>query len=54
MRSDEHNWHVQSSYAEDTAPSSNVNVTEEDESKEITAHKNLSGNSSTEVSKSGL
>ena len=33
MRSDEHNWHVHGSYAEDTAPSSNVNVTDKDESK---------------------
>ena len=42
MRSDEHNWHVHSSYAEETAPSSNVNVTDEDESKEIVLHENLS------------
>ena len=33
MRSDESNRHVHGSYAEETAPSSNVNVTEEDESK---------------------
>ena len=33
MRSDEHNWHVHGSYAEDTAPSSNGDVTDEDESK---------------------
>ena len=26
LRSDEHNWHVHGSYAEETAPSSNVNV----------------------------
>ena len=31
MRSDEHNQHVHSSYAEETAPSMNVNVTDEDE-----------------------
>ena len=30
---DEHNWHVHGSYAEDTALSSNFNVTDEDESK---------------------
>ena len=30
MRSDEHNWHVHGSYAEETAPSSNVNVTEKE------------------------
>ena len=33
MRSDEHNWHVHGSYAEETAPSSKVNVTDENESK---------------------
>ena len=32
MRSDEHNWHVHGSYAEETALSSNVNVTDKDES----------------------
>ena len=31
MRSDEHNRHVHGSYAEETALSSNVNVTDEDE-----------------------
>ena len=31
MRSDEHNLHVHGSYAEDTDPSSNVNVTDEEE-----------------------
>ena len=31
MRSDEHNRHVHISYAEETAPSSKVNVTDEDE-----------------------
>ena len=30
MRYDEHNRHVHSSYAEETAPSLNVNVTDED------------------------
>ena len=33
MRSDEHNWHMHGSYAEETFPSSNVNVTDEDELK---------------------
>ena len=33
MRSDEHNQHMHGGYAEDTAPSSNVNVTDENESK---------------------
>ena len=33
MRSDEHNRHMHGSYAEETAPSSNVNVTDEDEPK---------------------
>ena len=42
MRYDEHNRHVHGSYAEETAPSSNVNVTEKDESKEITVHETLS------------
>ena len=31
MRYDEHNWHVHGSYAEETALSSNFNVTDEDE-----------------------
>ena len=52
MRSDEHNWHVYDSYAEKTAPSSNVNVTDEDESKEIIVHKFLSENQSMDVSES--
>ena len=33
-----------------TAPSSNVNFTDEDESKEIIVHENLSENSSTDIS----
>ena len=52
MRSDEYNWHVHGSYAEETAPSSNVNVTDEDKSKEIIVHKTLSENISMDVSKS--
>ena len=46
MRSDEHNRHVHVSYAEENAPSSNVNVTDEDESKEIIVPKTLSENNS--------
>ena len=52
MRSDEHNRHVHGSYAEETASSSNVNVTDEDESKYIIVHKTLSENQSKDVSKS--
>ena len=33
LRCGEHNRHVHVSYAEETAPSSNVNVTDEEESK---------------------
>ena len=50
MRSDEHNRHVHGSYAEETAPSSNVTVTNEDESKEIIMHETLSENQSMDVS----
>ena len=52
MRFDQLNRHDHGSYAEETAPSLNVNVTEEDESKEIIVHKTLSENSSTDVGKS--
>ena len=52
MRSDENNRHVHGSYVEETAPSSNVNVTDEDESKEIIVRENLSENISKDVSKS--
>ena len=52
MRYDEHNQHVHGSYAEETAPSSNINVTDEDESKEIIAYKTLSENQSKDVSES--
>ena len=45
MRSDEHNRHVHSSYAEETAPSMNVNFTDEDESKKIIVHKPFIGES---------
>ena len=49
---DELNRHVHSSYAEKTYPSLNVNVTDEDESKETIVHKNLSENKSKDVNKS--
>ena len=52
MISDEHNRNLHGSYTEETAPSSNVNVTDKEESKEIIVHKNLSGNNSKDVSKS--
>ena len=52
MRYAEHNWHVHVSYAEEPAPSSNVNVADEDESKEIIMHKTLSENQSKDVSES--
>ena len=52
MRSDEHNRHVHGSYAEDTALSSNVNVTDEDESKEIIVHETLTDNLSKDISES--
>ena len=48
-RYDEHNRHVHGSYAEETAPESNVNVTYKDESKEIIVHETLSQNNSTDV-----
>ena len=50
MKSDEHNWHVHGSYTEETSPSSNVYVTDEDESKEIIVHETLSENQSMDVS----
>ena len=52
MRSDEHNRHLHFSYAEDTAPPSNVNDTDEEESKEIIVHEPLSENISIDVSES--
>ena len=51
MRSDELNQHVHGSYAEKTALSLNVNVTDEDESKEIIVHEIFSENQSKDVSK---
>ena len=52
MKSDEHNRHVHGSYAEETAPPSNVNVTDKDDLKEIIVHENLSENQYKDVSKS--
>ena len=52
MRSDEHNRHMHGSYAEETAPSSNINVTDEDELKEIIVQETLSDNLSMDVSES--
>ena len=51
-RSDEHNQHVNCSYAEQTAPSSNFNVTDGDESKEIIVRETLLENQSKDVSES--
>ena len=46
------NRHDHSSYTEMISPSSNINVTDKDESKEIIVHKTLSENNSKGVSKS--
>ena len=52
MISDNLNWHDHVIYTEMTAPSLNVNVTDEGESKRIIVHKSLSENCSTDVSES--
>ena len=39
LRSDEYNQYVHGGYAEETDPSSDVNDTDEDESKEFIVHK---------------
>ena len=52
LRCGEDNQHVHGGFTEDTAPSSNVNVTDKDESKEIIVHKTLSENLYMDVSKS--
>ena len=52
MISDKLNRYDHGSYMEMTAPSSNINVTDEDESKEIIVHETLSENSSKDVSES--
>ena len=52
LRYDQLNRHDHGSYAENTAPSLNVNFTDEDESKEIIVHETLSENKSKDVSES--
>ena len=52
MRSDKLNRHNHSSYTKMTAPSSNVNVTDEEKSKQIIVHKTLSEKNSTDVRES--
>ena len=52
IRSDEHNQHVHGIYAKETDPSSNVNVTDEEKSKEIIVHETLLENQSKDVSES--
>ena len=52
MRSDNFNWHGHSGYTEMNALSSNINVMNEEESKEIISHETLLANSSSDVSKS--
>ena len=52
MRSDKLNRHDHGGYTEMTALSLNVNVTDEEESKEIIMHGILSENNSTDVSES--
>ena len=49
MRSDNLNWHDHGGYTEMNAPSSNFNVTDKDESKEIIVHKTLLENSSMDL-----
>ena len=49
---DKLNRHDHGSYTENTAPSSKVNVTDKDESKEIIVHETLLEHSSTDVRKS--
>ena len=51
-RYDEHNRHVHGNYAEETAPSSNVNVTDKYKSKEIIVHETLLENLSKDVRES--
>ena len=52
MRSDKLNWNDHGGFKEMTAPSSNVNVKDDNESKQIIVHETLLENSSTDVSKS--
>ena len=52
MISDQLNRHNHGSYTVRTVPSSNINITDEDESKEIIMHKTLSENKYKDVSES--
>ena len=52
IRSDKLNWHDHGGYTEITSSSLNVNVTDEDKSKEIIVQETLSENNSKDVSKS--
>ena len=52
MISDNLNWYNHVGYKEMIDPSSNINATDEDKSKQIIVHENLSENCSTNVSKS--
>ena len=52
MISDTLNWYDYGAYTEMTAPSSNVNSTDKDESKRIIVHKTLSQNCSANKDKS--
>ena len=52
MISNNLNWHDHGGYTEMTAPSLNVNATDEYESKRIIVHEGLSEKCSTDVSKS--
>ena len=51
LRCSEDNQHVHVGYAEETAPSSNVNDTEKYESNEFIVHEPVSENISMDVSK---
>ena len=52
LKCGEDNQHVHGSYTEETAPSSNVNDTDKEESKKFIVHEHVSENISMEVSKS--
>ena len=52
LRCGEDNQHVHGSYTEETAPSSNVNDADEDESKEFLVYEPVSENLSMGVSES--
>ena len=52
IRSNNINWHDHSVYTEMTAPSLNINFTDEEELKRIFVHEGLSENFSTYISES--